>query len=472
LYANKCYTKYLPDQLIGGKSISMQTPQLTSQRIFHTWWPLAASWLLMGIELPAITAVIARLANPEISLAAFGGVIYPLALIIESPIIMLLAASTALSKDWASFVKIRRFMMIASAGLTILHIVIAFTPLYYFIVIKLLSVPPEIVEPARIGLMILTPWTWSIAYRRFHQGMLIRFGHSRAVSNGTMIRLGADILVLGLGYMIHNIPGTVVAGIAITAGVVSEAIYAGIVAHPVIQNELMLASPIENPLTLRTFIAFYLPLVMTSLISLLVQPIGSAALSRMPQPIESLAAWSVVSGLVFMVRSFGIAYNEVVVALLDESQSTQKLWRFAVNLILTLQAWLLIMATPLSQFWFQIVSALPDNLVLLAQLSVWIALPMPALAVFQSWYQGVILHSHKTGGITEAVVIYLSVSILTLLIGVQYGKIIGLYVGMVSFVLSTIIQTAWLWFRSRHAIHGVYKRDELDIPIPPAEIVS
>lgn len=84
----------------------VMTIQLTSRRIFNTWWPLAASWLLMGIELPLISAVIARLENPEISLAAYGGIIFPLALIIELPIIMLLAASTALSKDWASFIKI------------------------------------------------------------------------------------------------------------------------------------------------------------------------------------------------------------------------------------------------------------------------------------------------------------------------------------------------------------------------------
>ena len=76
---------------------------LTLARIARVWWPLAASWLLMGAELPALSAVIARLPHPEINLAAYGGVVFPLALIIESPIIMLLAASTALCKDWASY---------------------------------------------------------------------------------------------------------------------------------------------------------------------------------------------------------------------------------------------------------------------------------------------------------------------------------------------------------------------------------
>ena len=51
----------------------------------RAWLPLAASWLLMGLELPAVSAVMARLPDPERSLAAYGGVVFPLALLIESP---------------------------------------------------------------------------------------------------------------------------------------------------------------------------------------------------------------------------------------------------------------------------------------------------------------------------------------------------------------------------------------------------
>jgi len=70
------------------------------RRIAQAWWPLAASWLLMSLEGPMVSAVIARLADPKIHLAAYGGIVFPVALLVESPIIMLLAASTALCKDW------------------------------------------------------------------------------------------------------------------------------------------------------------------------------------------------------------------------------------------------------------------------------------------------------------------------------------------------------------------------------------
>jgi len=39
------------------------------------------------VALPLLSAVIARLPDPKVHLAAYGGVVFPLALIIEAPII-------------------------------------------------------------------------------------------------------------------------------------------------------------------------------------------------------------------------------------------------------------------------------------------------------------------------------------------------------------------------------------------------
>jgi hypothetical protein len=429
---------------------------LPMRRIVQTWWPLAASWLLMAVESPALSAVVARLANPEINLAAWGGVVFPLSLVIESPIIMLLSASTALSKDWDSYLKLKRFMMHAGVLLTTLHVLIAFTPLYYFVVVGLIGAPSEIIEPARIGLMIMTPWTWAIAYRRFNQGVLIRFGHSRSVGLGTLVRLSTDGLVLGIGYLIGVIPGVVVAASAVAAGVVSEAIYAGLRVRLVVRDQLRQTAPAEQPLTFRPFLDFYTPLAMTSLLNFLVQPMGSAALSRMPDALESLAVWSVVSGLIFMLRSPGYAYNEVVVAMLDEPRAVSNLSRFTVVLAaLTTVLLLIAAATPLAGFWFERVSALTPPLATLAHWGLWIALPIPGLAALQSWYQGTLVHSRRTRAITEAMAIFLLTTIAILWAGVAWGQVTGLYIGLAAFTASTFMQTAWLRQRSRPVVRAV-----------------
>ncbi len=433
---------------------------LSMRRIMRTWWPLAASWLLMATEGPMMNGVVARLAAPKITLAAWGGLVWPLALVIESPIIMLLSASTALNKDWDSYRKLRRFMMWAGALLTAVHILIAFTPLYYIVAVKLVGAPVEIIEPARLGLMIMTPWTWFIAYRRFNQGVLIRFGHSRAVGQGTAIRLSTDALVLAVGYLIGTIPGIVVAVSAITAGVVCEAIYSGLRVLPVLRDQLRQAPAAEQPLTFHTFLKFYTPLAMMALLGMLVQPIASAALSRMPAAIDSLAVWSVVSSFLFLFRSLGFAYSEVVIALLDEPHAVRNLQRFAAWLAaLTTAALLAIAATPLTTVWFEHVSGLTPQLVALARMGLWIALPIPALTALQKWYEGAVVHSRRTRGITEAVAIFLLIDGAILWAGVASGQMAGLYVGLAAFVIGGLAQTAWLRQRSRPAVRAALSRD-------------
>ena len=120
------------------------------RRITRTWWPLAAGWFLMTVEIPFISAIIARYPDPQISLATWG-LVFSVALILASPAMMLLSASTALSRDWNSYRKVGNYMWAISAILTALHALIALTPLFDVIVVGLMAVPPEIVEPSSIS---------------------------------------------------------------------------------------------------------------------------------------------------------------------------------------------------------------------------------------------------------------------------------------------------------------------------------
>ncbi len=430
--------------------------------VFRTWWPLAFSWMLMAVELPVMGAAIARLPNPEINLAAWGGVVYPLALIIEAPIIMLLSASTALSKDLDSYVRIRKYMLWMAGVLSLLHVLVAFTPLYDLIVVHWMGVPSEIVEPARIGLRLMLPWTGAIAYRRFQQGVLIRFGHSGAVGMGTIVRLCADLFVIVMGLSTGRYSGIALAGIAMSSGVLSEALFAGLRIRPVLRDQLPYAPSADEALTRQSFLSFYVPLAMTSLLFLLIQPIGSAALSRMPRALESLAAWSVVSGLVFLLRSPGVAYNEVAVALLDKPGSERDLVRFALRLmgVMTIML-LLIVATPAAKFWFEKLTSLEAELADMAVTALWFTLPLPAISVLISWFQGVLLNARRTRAVTESVLVGLILISIVLVSGVIWGQVVGLYVGWLAFSLGMTGQVIWLWWRSRRMLAALLTADSL-----------
>ena len=72
--------------------------RLSVRTILAFWLPLAATWLMMSVEGPYLSAIVARLGEPVPNLAAFG-VAFTLAWLAESPIIMLLTATTALARD-------------------------------------------------------------------------------------------------------------------------------------------------------------------------------------------------------------------------------------------------------------------------------------------------------------------------------------------------------------------------------------
>jgi len=73
----------------------------------------------MAVEGPYLAAVIGRLPDVKVNLAAYG-IAYSVALITESPIIMLMSASTALVKSRYSYIKLRNFSYLLIVILTLL----------------------------------------------------------------------------------------------------------------------------------------------------------------------------------------------------------------------------------------------------------------------------------------------------------------------------------------------------------------
>ncbi len=436
--------------------------------VFTTWWPLAASWLLMGAELPAISAVVGRQPNAEIMLAAFGGVVFPIALLVESPIIMMLAASTSWSRDLSSFKQLERFSTLAAIGLTILHALIAFTPLYEWVVVPVLDVPEAVQAPARLGLQIMVPWNWAIADRRFRQGALIRFGHRETIARGTVVRLAATISAVAALWAL-GMSGIVIAAGGVTFGVFVEAAFVWARGRVLLPEPLKAAAsrppgPERGPL-----LSFYLPLALTPMFILAAQPVVAAGIARMPQALEGLAVWGPLGGLAFLSRSIGIAFNEVVIAHADDPDGEATLRRFAWTWGLGCSGVLATVAgSPLGAMWFSDVIGLEPRLVAIGVAALWLAVPLPLLTFLQSYWQGMLVHTHRTRAVTGSVIAFLIVMASLTAVGVALGRWTGLSVAMTAFTAGNIAQTVWLRWKWRS--EGPTRPDQpdhgLDAPEP------
>ena len=418
--------------------------------ILRTWWPLAGSWLLMGVELPAIAAVMSRLDDAEVQLAAFGGLVFPLALLIEAPIMMMLAASAALSTDRASYRALQNFMLKLAIGLTVLHGLLAFTPLLDVIAIGVLGVPEEVLGPGRLGMQIMLPWTLAIADRRFNQGALIKCGMQRQVAIGTVVRLLSTATPLCIGIMVGSIPGIVIGTSALSTGVVVECIYIRIVTHRTIRAKLPMTSPDGKELTNRRILSFYVPLAITPLVALLSQPIGSAGISRMPNALASLAVWPAVAGLSFALRSIGVAFNEVSVRHAGDRGSLRSMSQFAwvmgtaFSLILAIVAF-----TPIAGWWFGSVTDLDPELVPLACTAFAWTLLLPWASFQISLYQGVLVHHRMTRQVTESVIVNVTFFTGSLLLLTIFDPMDGASAAMLATTIGVLAHVAWLRYRMR-----------------------
>jgi len=407
----------------------------------------------MGIEMPMFTAVVARMANPEVQLAAYGSLVLPLSLLVEAPIIMLLAASTALAKDWHDYKKLRRFSLVAGGALTALHALIAFTPIYDLLAVHIIDVPASVVEPGRLGLRIMTPWTGAIALRRFQQGILVRFERSGVIGWGTAVRLLVNAGVLAAGYAFGGLPGIAVGSLGLAVGVVAEAVFIGICVQPVLREHLRPNPTVGEPLTRGAFFRFYVPLALTPALALAVQPVAAGAISRMPEAMTSLAAWPAVMGIVFVLRSVGFAYNEVVVALIGRPNGPRALKTFAFLIALGTSALLLaIVATPLAEVIFGRVLGLEPELVRISRIALAFACLMPAYTVTLHLFQGILVHTRRTRGVIEATGLYLVIVTGVLTAGVVWGVFPGIYYAFASLTCGALLQTAWMGRRSRQAL--------------------
>jgi low affinity Fe/Cu permease len=424
---------------------------LTQRRIVRFWLPLAAMWLLMALEQPTLSAVIARLPEPKLNLAAYG-LTFSMALIVESPIIMFLTLGTALARSRQAYAVLIRFTHVMAAGLTALHLVIVLTPLYAFILRDLVGAPEAVIEPSRVAFLLMAPWSAAIAYRRMWQGIMIRYGRTQVVFVTTAIRLATTALVALAGLRSGLLPGASLAGLAVSCGVLADAAAAGVLVRSTLRQHLAVDRTGDFVLTQPYLLRFYAPLAMTSLITLATTPIVSLGLSRGPLPLESLAIWPVIGGLLFLWRSTGVALQEVVVALLHDQDSYLALRRFAHTLALALSTIAAVVAlTPLATVWFTRVAGLSPELAALARLPAALLVLVPALTALTSWQRGVLVHFSRTTKITIATTINIAVLLLVVLAGVQLFPWPGAITAALALTTSLACEVAYLTSQARNA---------------------
>ena len=377
---------------------------------------------MMAFEGPYLAAIIARLEQPTENLAAFG-VAFSFAIIIEAPVIMLLAASTALVEDAASFLALRRFTYRLGIALTLLQLVVVIPSVFQSIAGSLMQLPPEVSRLAHQGLIIMLPWPLAIGYRRFRQGLLIRHNLTHQVAYGTGLRLATMTIAAGVIAQLPNIRGIHVGAAALAIGVTIEAIASRLMTRQIVAElrERGSVAPTRHPLTQSEIKRFYVPLALTSVLAMAVQPTVTFFMGQSRFPLDSLAVLPVIHGLVFIFRAAGLSYQEVSIALMgDRWQHYRQLRNFGYALAAATAGGLgIIVSTPLAVVWFQHISGLSPELAIFAVLPAQILFLFPAGSVWMSFQRAILVNARQTTPVTWASVLEIVTVAILLFVTIQ-----------------------------------------------------
>ncbi len=388
--------------------------------IFAFWLPLFGSWLLMALEGPIITTIINRLPQPVIMLAAFG-IVLGLSVLIQSPIINMLATSTAKVRDYETYHLVQRFTIHLLVVLTLITILLAYTPLFDLVIIRGMGISAEIGEWVRVGMQINVLWSACVGWRRFQQGVLIHFNRPRTIVVGTIIRLVMGTLTALALMLLTNVSGIVVGALTLQLAVLSEAIYATVVTRSLFKVELAPENSEPLSLTYRELFQFHLPLAGTAVLALMVQPLAVFSLARLTEPTNSLAAWPVLFQILFIYRAPAMATPEVIIALNKNRETLTALVRFVTLLAVgTLVATIIFVATPLQSIYLDLIQSLAPEVSRLAQQGLWWTLPFPVLNVIVFSLRGFLINQQMTRPVNTGMAINLFVTILWLGLGLMF----------------------------------------------------
>ncbi len=382
-------------------------------------------------------------------IAAYG-IMIGLSVTIESPVIPLLGTATALARGRQSYLQLRRFTIHLNLGLTLLTFLFGWTPLYDLVVRQAMGIPTAIADAALPGMRIMLFWTAAIGWRRFKQGVMIRYGATRRVGYGTLVRLIASAGTAGLLAILTEWPGVTVGATALMVGVLAEAIFAHFAAQQVMEAHLVPNAPDSNDdeISYREVVNYHSPLALATLMLLLAQPIIGAALARSPDPETALAAWPVAFALVLIARSSGLAIPEAVIAMLQGPETVQPLRIFARNLALfSFGALTLVAFTGLGRIYFESLIGISPSLANIAISGIQLGVLIPLINVWQGYLRGMLMAHKHTKPLFVAMGIYVLVLVVsTLGVGVPL-ELPGVPMAFAAITLAMVLETAYLVWR-------------------------
>ncbi len=428
---------------------------ISYRQLSNFFLPLAVLPMMIALSHTGVNSALARLPRPELNLAVFT-VVKSVTNILNAPTIMSRQLFSALVDSKDNYNLVSKFAWAMTGFLFFLLIILAITPLGEFILIELmgLSQGPE-VNLAVKAFYITAFLPLVVMFRNSYHGMLTGLQKTKLIVPGTIVRLIALGILLFWAVRTESISGVIAGCLAWIIGILMEGIFVfGIIKRNYGSSHAAATEmPVRNDkkLTVKMLFKFFLPLAVTIMLTMLLQPIIQGGIARSSTPVQSLAAYGVAWTLVMffggplrMMNQLAVVYAKDI-----DHPNWTKIKRFSLLCGIIISIMILIFSiTPIGNWVLLNLIGISAEMVVRVKVTMLAFSLFPIIRSLRESYWGLLMNRQTTSMIGYAKLINLLFLVLGILIGFRLNQKIDIepaMIGAFAFTLGEIIETIVIW---------------------------
>ncbi|MEJ6950206.1 hypothetical protein [Natronospora cellulosivora (SeqCode)] len=398
-------------------------------------------------------AGLARLSRPEIYLAAFA-VAKSLVHFIESPVMMVRQVVSTLIHDAQNYQTVKKFML----GLAlVLFLVLGLTLVTggaRWIFSTIIGVQEEILDEAIIIFSVLIFFPFAAGLRNFMQGVAINLEKTPLFTVATLIRIAyVSLLVVNIE-RITLLPDGIIAGLMFFGAVMIEGVVLLIalsyksgglaLAH---EKKLKKEKSISHKLNNRIIMSFFGPLILTSFMHNVANPIVNIGLARTPGPEIAISTYAVAWGLGMIVISPMFMFHQVAIKYInDDPKSILAVKKFAILLgSLSTLIMAILAFTDIGLFILRNWIGATEEISILSMDVLKLMIFLPAIITIREYYWGFLMKKRFTSFITKGKIVNLLTLGISIIILILFTPANPALLGPIAILVCESSELAYLY---------------------------
>jgi hypothetical protein len=432
------------------KELTMSKPNepVTLRRLFLFFIPMGISVLLINLSHVIINGTLARSSNPEIILAGYA-LAMSLLVVTEKPAVLFRQTCSALVRDRLSFRAVRRVSFFVFGASLVFGGLVAYTPFGHWIFGVAYGADPVVEREAihaYYALMFLSVFS---GVRCLYQGVIIYKMRTRWLTIAMIFRLSGMFLLSQ--YFLHVGVDSAIQGTTIFVfGMMIEASISWMESSkllrkmPIKDDECEITKP-------KQVMAFYSPLLYSSLIVVWLLPILNALLGTTDRGTLAVASFAVAGSLMNLVLGFFTYFHQIALLFVKSNPAIVRKFTLMLGFIPPLLM-ILLAFTPIGSWMFSHVLGVKGELLQACIHALRGFFPFVLIFPWLDTLNGIVMANGETklmfgSQIANAIVTAIIIVLLVLLLPTWNGVLGSL--AQSGGIIAELIFLAWL-FRRYH----------------------